>query len=353
MSKEFLGPRNTTYNWQTLPPQTAMGLTYDDVLITPRTSEVDSRKDVDTSIQFGPVRLGIPLISAPMDTVSGEQMIKELSRLGALGSLPRYNGDNNLGAYLNQCEKFSSEGVPCLYAVGIASATRDARLLRERGAQMILIDVAHGGMKRVVDVAKQIKDETGLFVVAGSIADFEQAQALKESGDVDVARVGVGPGGVCTTRLVAGTGLAQMSAVFDTTESGIAVIADGGITKPGDIAKAIAGGACAIMVGSYLAGTDEAPGKIEGNGKVLRGQASEEYMKENGTPLGEHREAEGVRTIVPLKGPVERLLYGFSGGLRSAMSYTGARNIREFQERARFAIVSPSTQRENKPHASF
>jgi IMP dehydrogenase len=344
MSKVFykaLGKRET---WPDLTWVNPASLTYDDVLLVPQNSSIISRSSVDTSVTFGPYKLEKPIIAAPMDTVSGEQMIRKLAELGAIGILPR--GDIN--ERLALCEIFSQEKIPCVYAVGLKTGFEDASLLKEKGAQFILVDVAHGGMEKVKTLAHDIKKKLGLYVIAGNIVSYEQAKEYKKN-DIDWARVGVGPGGLCITRLVAGTGFSQLSAVFDTTSADIPVIADGGIKGPGHFAKAIAAGAKMVMIGSLFAGTDEAPGKVVKGFKVARGQASAEYMKDNGVETGEFRTAEGVSIEVPVKGPVEKVVNDLMGGLRSAMTYAGAESIEDFQKKAEFAVVSEAGREESKP----
>jgi len=149
---------------------------------------------------------------------------------------------------------------------------------------------------------------------------------------------------------VAGAGVPQMAAVLETAESGLTIIADGGIRKPADFAKAIAAGASLIMIGSLLAGTEETPGEVIGGKKKARGQASADYMKDNGVALGEFRAAEGIYTMVEVKGSAEHVIKDLAAGLRSAMSYTGASNLKEFQEKSQFVLVSKATIRENQAH---
>lgn len=348
VSKLFYRSLGTNETWPNISIFHPASLTFDDVLLVPQNSKVSSRKEIDTSVQFGPYTLEKPLITAPMDTISGEKMIRELGRLGAIGTLPR--GD--LKERLEICERLTNDNIPCLYAVGLKNAYEEANELKSKGAKVILLDVAHGGMEKVVEMGRKIKEELGLYVVAGNIVTFDQAKSYKEN-KIDYARVGVGPGGLCITRLVAGSGFPQLSAILEATESGINVIADGGIRKPADFAKAIASGASVVMMGSIFSGTNETPGDvIEGDKKNVRGQASLEYMKDNGVENGEFRSAEGVSIEVPLKGPVENVINDLMGGLRSAMSYAGAQTIKEFQEKAVFTLITSSSRDESVPWMS-
>lgn len=347
MSKLFYKALGKKEQWPNVTGISPSSLTYDDVLLVPQNSDIISRTHVETRVKFGPYFLDKPIISAPMDTISGEKMARELARLGALGTIPR----GEINQRLEICEKFSKEGIPAIYCVGLKNAFDEAKLLKEKGAEIILIDVAHGGMKLVKEMAEKIKKELKLYVIAGNIVSYEEAQDYKKYR-VDMARVGVGPGGLCITRLVAGSGFPQLSAVFETTCAEITVIADGGIKKSGDFAKAIAAGATVVMIGGLFAGTNEAPGEIKHGKKIARGQASLAYMKDNGVESGEFRSAEGVSIEVSMKGPVENVIDELMGGLRSAMTYTGAKDIEEFQKKSVFCIISSAAREESKPWLS-
>jgi IMP dehydrogenase len=347
MSKTFYKALGKTEEWPNLTGATPASLTYDDVLLIPQNSDIKSRSSVEIKVQFGPYILTKPIISAPMDTITGERMARELARLGAIGVLPRAE----IAKRCSTCKRLSDDNIPAVYAIGLKHGFEEAKLLKENGAKVILIDVAHGGMKAIRELAKKIKRELNLWVIAGNIVTYDEAKSYKQVR-VDIARVGVGPGGTCITRLVAGTGLPQLSAIFETTTVGIPVIADGGIKKPADFAKAIAAGASFIMIGSLFAGYDETPGVVKNGKKLARGQASSAYMKANGVETGEFRAAEGISVEVPVKGPVEKLINDLMGGLRSAMTYAGAENIVEFQKKAIFCLVSPSVGKESKPWLS-
>lgn len=347
MSKVFYKALGKKEEWPNVTGVNSASLTYEDVLLIPQNSDIISRTHVDTKVKFGPYELQKPIISAPMDTVSGEKMARELARLGAIGTIPR----GEIKERLEICEKFSKEDIPAVFSVGLKNGFEEAKLLKEKGAQVILVDVAHGGMKQVKELAKKIKHELRVFVIAGNIVSFEEAQDYKKTG-IDAARVGVGPGGTCKTRLVAGTGFPQLSAVFETTSADITVIADGGVKKSGDFAKAIAAGATMVMIGSLFAGTDETPGEVKNGKKEVRGQASAAYMKDNGVETGEFRSAEGISTEVKAKGPVEYVVDELMGGLRSAMTYAGADNIEQFHKKSVFCVVSPSTLKESVPWIS-
>ncbi len=344
MSKEFYVHHKSTISW-TDATERYGAMTYDDVLIRQECfTEVASRKDIDTQTQFGPYVLSKPIVTAPMDTISGEAMIREMHRLGGIGSLPRGDMQTNLAL----CESFSSNGVPCLYSVGLKNGMDDARQYKERGAKMILIDIAHGGMADVQRLAGEMKNQLDLWVVAGNITTYEQAEMYKKYG-IDIARVGVGGGSACSTRLKTGVGFPQLSALFETTESGIYVIADGGIRQPADAAKALAI-APMVMIGGMFAGTEETPGVVHDGHKIFRGQASAEYMADNKIAQNQFRTDEGITHQVPARGPVVHVIDDIMGGVRSAMSYVGAHNFEEYREKAKFILISPATQAENRPH---
>ncbi len=346
MSKLFYKALGKTETWPDLTNIYPSSLTYDDVYLVPQNSSIASRSEVEVSVKVGPYTLTKPIIAAPMDTISGEAMIRELAKLGAMGSLPR--GD--LDARVALCKSFSTDNIPCLYAVGLKNGMEEAKQLISNGAELLVIDVAHGGSLAAQELALEIKKKyKKVTVSAGNIVTLVEAESYKQH-KIDVAKVGVGPGGMCTTRIVAGNGFPQLSAIFEVTASGLPVIADGGIKQPGDVAKAIAAGATAVMIGSLFAGCDETPGEYNQSGmKVVRGQASSAYMQDQGIVTNEFRAAEGVSVEVPAKGPVAQIVKRLMGGLRSAMTYAGAKNIKEFQEKAQFIIATDSAQREGKP----
>ncbi len=346
MSLTFYQALGKTEKWPNLSNIHPASLTYDDVLLVPQArTEVGSRKETDISVKFGPFTLEKPIVTAPMDTVSGEKMAQLMSRLGGLTFMPRVFLNEALAA----CERLQKAKIAAVYSIGLKHAFEDAEAFKKLGAKVLLLDVAHGGMKSIIDAAAEIQEKLKMTVIAGNIVSYDQAMTYKDAG-LKIARVGVGGGGMCITRLVAGAGFPQLSAVFETVSSGLEIIADGGVRKPADFAKAIAAGARVIMIGSMLAGTEEAPGEVVGGVKKARGQASEDYMKDNGSKMGEFRSAEGIMTMVPYKGSAEWIINDLVGGLRSAMSYVGAKNINEFQDKAQFIVASQAAQGEGVAH---
>jgi IMP dehydrogenase len=327
------------------------GFTFDDVLLAPQPdSEIDTRKKVDLSVDFGPWTLRAPLMSAPMDTVSGEPMIRALATEGGIGTLPRGDMNQNIAI----CERLRADKIPFVACVGNnGDALAEAKAYVDHGAQVILVDVANGGQKDVMRTTTTIKNKLGVYVIAGNIATWEQAKSYQREG-IDIARVGVGGGAACDTRNVAGVGVPQLFAVMDTAETGIYVIADGAIKEPGHAAYCLAAGAKMVMIGSRFAGTDEAPGDlIEIDGKKykqFRGQASSSYMQDKGIEENEFRTAEGINAAVPYQKSVLTVMRRYKAGIRSSCSYAGASNLKEFEEKARFMFTTTHTQGENLPH---
>ncbi len=352
MSREFYKGLGEKETWPKITGVNPMALTYDNVLIAQKKSDVESRSEIDLSTHFGPYHLSLPLISAPMDTITGEEMARKLAEMGGIGAIPR----GNVQESLRICETFSEENIPAIYAVGLKNGFEHARKLKERGAEIILVDVANGAQEGVKKLASEIKDKLDVTIMAGNITDYENAKDYQQYG-IDIARVGVGGGGLCTTRLKTGVGMPQLSAVFDTVAAGIDVVADGGVRYPGDVAKALAAGAKAVMIGSLLGGSDEAPGdRVEIGGRMMkevRGQASAKYMEANRIAPSRHRTEEGIATLVETSGPVKDKIDDIRGGVKSSFSYTGSRNLGEFYANSQFIIVSDATQRENKPHIIF
>jgi IMP dehydrogenase len=250
-------------------------------------------------------------------------------------------------------------------SVGEAGFTRGEALI-ESGVDLVVVDTAHGHSRRVLETVTRIKRlSNAVQVVAGNIATSEGAKALIDAG-ADAIKVGIGPGSICTTRVIAGVGVPQLTAITDAVEvakrAGTPVIADGGIKYSGDLAKAIAAGADCAMVGSLLAGTDETPGEVflyqgrsyktyRGMGSVgamARGSADRYFQQEIKDTL--KLVPEGVEGQVPYKGPVAHVLHQLIGGLRAAMGYVGARNLAEFHDKAEFIRISGAGLRESHVH---
>lgn len=346
MSFTFYHSLGQTEVWPNITHTHPASLTYDDVLLVPQSlTKVDSRKETNVSVKFGPFKLKKPIVTAPMDTISGEKMAHLMHHLGGLTFMPRVQLDEALAV----ARRLQKKKIDAVYSIGLKNALKVATQYKKLGAKALLLDVAHGGMETIVETAAKIQDKLKITVVAGNIVSYDQALSYQEAS-LKIARVGVGGGGMCITRLVAGSGFPQLSAVFETVSSELEIIADGGIRKPADFAKAIAAGASVIMIGSMLAGTKETPGEVVGGVKKARGQASEDYMKDRGTTVGEFRSAEGITKMVQYKGSAEIIINDLVGGLRSAMSYAGAETISEFQQKAQFTLASRAAQGEGIAH---
>jgi IMP dehydrogenase len=249
--------------------------------------------------------------------------------------------------------------------VGDKGFERTSQLIAA-GVDLVVVDTAHGHSRSVLDAVTRIKRQSNAVqVVAGNVATAEGARALIDSG-ADAIKVGIGPGSICTTRIVAGVGVPQLTAIMDTVEvarrTGTPVIADGGIKYSGDLAKALAAGADCAMVGSLLAGTDETPGEVflyqgrsyktyRGMGSVgamARGSADRYFQQDIKDTL--KLVPEGVEGQVPYKGAAATVLHQLSGGLRAAMGYVGARTLKELHEKAEFVRVSAAGMRESHVH---
>ncbi len=345
------------------------GFTFDDVLLVPRRSNIRSRSDVSLRTRVTRnIEIDVPVIAANMDTVCETDMAIALGRLGAMGVIHRFLTVKAQAAMVAQVKAAGP------YPVGAAIGTdRDAltrsQALVDAGVDALVLDIAHGHSDHAIEVLTQVKEAfPHVDLIAGNVATRAGAQDLADAG-ADAVKVGVGPGGVCTTRLVAGAGVPQLTAIADCAgvrgPDGrlVPIIADGGIRTSGDIAKALAAGASSVMIGSMFAGTKESPGDVEqssrGLVKRVRGMASFEAIearaKREGTEMDaeyfEQRAPEGVEGTVPYRGEVAKLLFGLLAGVRSGMSYSDARTIEEFWQKAEFVIVTPNAVAMNHPHA--
>nr|MBP8938271.1 IMP dehydrogenase [Agrobacterium sp.] len=250
-------------------------------------------------------------------------------------------------------------------SVGADAIERAERLI-DAGVDLLVVDTAHGHSQRVLDAVSVVKKmSNSVRIIAGNVATADGTKALIDAG-ADGVKVGIGPGSICTTRIVAGVGVPQLAAIMASVEvanaADIPVIADGGIKFSGDLAKAIAAGASAVMIGSLLAGTDESPGEVflyqgrsfkayRGMGSVgamARGSADRYFQAEVRDTL--KLVPEGIEGQVPYKGPVSGVLHQLAGGLKAAMGYVGGSNIKEFQERATFVRISSAGLRESHAH---
>lgn len=331
-------------------------LTYDDVLLVPQFSEINSRSSVDISTKLKYRTMQLPLIAANMDTVCDSVMAIAMSKLGGFGVVHRYMSNQQ---QLEEISKTSQEVTLCdivAVAIGVNTSFEHVENLIACGANTVVIDVAHGHYNKVGKKIREIKevqflakDNLPVEIIAGNIATTEGVRFLYAAG-VDTIKLGVGPGFLCTTRSVTGHGVPQLYAVaiakeftFLSKDLHLPMIADGGIKTSGDIVKALACGASAVMLGNMLAGTTEAPGQefVNSDGqlcKVYRGMASREAQQEF---HGNYVNApEGITKIIPYKGSVSVVVKSLGAGIQSGLSYSGANNIKELYEKADWVNIS-------------
>jgi len=332
-------------------------LTYDDVLLVPQYSTIESRTQVDLSVPFEPnFSLSIPIVSSPMDTITGANMAAMMFRMGGLGIIHRYNSIEKQSELVRQAMK--NGGFLCGAAVGVTGDFLErTKELVTAGASVICVDVAHGHHKLMKDALDSIKSWAPdyLHVMAGNVATREGYDALAQWG-ADSVRCNVGGGSICTTRIQTGHGVPGLHTIFECAKSqyagSVLIIADGGIKNSGDCVKALAAGADLVMCGSLLSGTDETPGSVyeDEDGtlrKNFRGMASKEAQKDW---RGKFSSLEGVATSVPCRGPVSEIIYELEQGIRSGCSYSGVTSLEELRQKAKFIIQSPSAQRESSAH---
>ena len=357
------------------------GYTFDDVLLIPAASDV-LPNDVDLSVQLADnLKLNVPFLSAGMDTVTESKMAIALAKLGGLGVIHK---NLSIEAQAGEVAKVKAvkktDATPkaaiddqdrllVAAAVGVSSDTFDrASALLKAGADAIVIDTAHGHSAGVLRKIAQIRDHyPDTTLITGNVATAAGTEALFQAG-VDVVKVGIGPGSICTTRVVAGVGVPQLTAVYDAASVarkwGKPIIADGGIQYSGDIAKALAAGGTAVMLGSVLAGTEEAPGDVyEQNGKKYksyRGMGSVAAMSQQhgssdryfqgGVNEANKLVPEGIEGEVEYKGSINDIVFQMVGGLRSGMGYTGSATIKDMNDNAQFVEISNAGLRESHPH---
>jgi len=329
-------------------------LTYDDVLLVPQYSDIESRKEIDIGSALDKkIHLDLPIISAPMDTVTAANMAAVMADHGALGVIHRY------GTIEEQCEMVKQAWEHVEYvgaAVGVVGDyLKRASRLYHNGAKVLCIDVAHGHHKLVERAVKSIKEllNDSVHIIAGNIATLEGFNALADWG-VDSIRCNIGGGSICSTRVQTGHGVPGLQTIFDCAKSdrSAKIIADGGIRSSGDIVKALAAGADFVMLGSMLAGTDESPGNVitkksNMKSKVYRGMASKEAQFDW---RGEYSSNEGISTTIPYKGSVKNILTDLGKGIKSGLSYSGCRNIKELQENAIFIKQTAAGRIESDTH---
>ncbi|KRN12994.1 IMP dehydrogenase GMP reductase [Fructilactobacillus fructivorans] len=354
------------------------GLTFDDVLLIPAASDVlPNQVDLRTTLGKN-LKLNLPVLSASMDTVTEAPLAIAMAQNGGLGVVHKNMSAKDQAAEVKTVKTAEVTGDNAAVdddghllvagAVGVTNDTFDrTQLLFDAGADAVIIDTAHGHSKGVLDKIAEIRSKfPDKALIAGNIATGAGAKALFDAG-VDIAKVGIGPGSICTTRIVAGVGVPQITAAFDAAQVaanyGKQIIVDGGMQYTGDIVKALAAGGSAVMLGSMLAGTTEAPGDVYTGAdgkkyKAYRGMGSLAAM-ENGSSdryfQGKVKEEkklvpEGIEGQTPYKGDVSTVLFQIAGGLRSGMGYTGSHAISDLINNAQFVRITNAGLRESHPH---
>ena len=336
-------------------------LTYDDIQLVPTFSDIKSRQSIDLTTKLSKnYTISIPIVGSPMDTVCESDMAFKLYQLGGVGCIHRFN------TIQEQCDEITKlitlinsyhdnidpKTITIMAAIGVQDDDKKrAKNLIKTGANVLLIDVAHGDHQNVIDMTKWCKDNlpSHVDIIAGNIATAEAAERLQDAG-ADGLRVGIGGGSLCTTRIKTGFGVPNVTCLEEISKvATVPIMADGGIRSSGDIAKALAVGADNVMLGSLLAGTLESPGQMVEKGNALykryRGSASLETKTTHGQA---QRNVEGESTIIPFKGGVKYIIKGLTDGVRSALSYAGAKEIKSFFPK--YVQVTNAGQNEAKPH---
>lgn len=352
-------------------------LTFDDVLLVPQYSEITpDMADVSTKLT-NTFKMNVPFLSAAMDTVSEHKLVTALALAGGLGVIHKnmsiadqakevemvknYEFDNEK----NKRVLIDKKGRLCVgAAIGVTADMMDrVHALMDAGVDVFVLDSAHGDSKNIINAIKNLRLEyPSMELIAGNVATYEGALDLMKAG-ASAVKVGMGPGSICTTRIIAGIGVPQLQAVMDcaraSKEMNVPIIADGGIKYSGDVVKALAAGANTVMLGGLFATCEEAPGDIyESNGKkyrTYRGMGSIEAMAKGSTDRyfqTGHKKfvAEGVQGIVEVKTTVEELVFQLIGGLKAGMGYCGSKDIPTLQGKGTFIKITNNALLESHPH---
>ena len=348
-----------------LPDALPIALTFDDVLLAPGPGDVLPGQ-VDLAVTLAPsLPLEMPLISSAMDSVTEASMAIAMASLGGLGVVHR-----NLtpADQANEVRNVKNTALLCAAAIGAGpEADERAARLVDAGVDALFVDTAHGHSTRVLQTVERLAARYAVPVIAGNVATAEGARALAEAGAAGV-KVGVGPGSICTTRVVAGVGVPQLTAIAEAARGlagrDVVIIADGGIRASGDIVKAIAAGAHAVMIGSLFAGTDPAPGeRFEQGGIVYKryrgmgslgamsnGAGSKERYGQHDVSDARKLVPEGVEACVAYRGPLDDVVFQLLGGLRAGMGYVGAADLAALRAYDRFVRITAAGYRESHVH---
>ena len=340
-------------------------LTFDDILMLPRYSNI---LPANTNISLdltNKIKLKVPFFSSAMDTVTESNMAIAMAKAGGIGIIHR---NYEIKKQSNEIKKVKKKGLLVGAAIGTNREDLDrAKSLLNNGVDIIVIDTAHGHSEKVLNVLSKLKKiNSKIPICVGNVATGEAAKKLYNCG-ADIIKVGIGPGSICTTRMVAGIGVPQISAIIEVkkvlNKKKIKIISDGGIKFSGDIAKALAAGADAIMMGSIFAGTDESPGKkfkvkekiykqYRGMGSIgaMSSGSANRYFQKNYKDKSKFV-PEGVEGRVEYKGSVSKIIYQLQGGLRSSMGYIGAKNLNEIKKKAKFIKITKAGFYESMVHS--
>ena len=339
-------------------------LTFDDVTLVPQYSSILPHETITKTELSKNLKLNIPLLSSAMDTVTESKMAIAIAKSGGLGIIHKNLNPKKQALEVKKVKKNNM-------IVGAAVGTNEKDIdrvykLLESKVDLIVVDTAHGHTKKVLTIINKIKKiSKNSIVCAGNIATGKAAKFLADSG-VDIVKVGIGPGSICTTRLVTGIGVPQLSAVLDVKKAlqnyKTKIISDGGIKFSGDISKAIAAGADAVMIGSLFAGTTESPGKIfkykgklyknfrgMGSAGAMSAGSADRYFQKKNKNISKYV-AEGVDGIVQFKGSVNKIIYQLIGGLKSSMGYMGSKTIKDLQKKSEFVKITKAGFYESMVH---
>ena len=336
-------------------------LSYDDVLLVPQYSDIRSRSEVSTEVDLGNgLSLRVPILASPMDTISETAMAVSVGVYGGAAIVHRYNTIQEQADIITLAKNIAKDNHDTDIVVGAAIGVTDdylnrAAVMTALGVDFLCVDVAHGHHILMKDALRRLRNAFGddLHIMAGNIATLEGINDLADWG-ADSVRCNIGGGSICSTRIETGHGVAGLQTVLDCakTDRDVTIIADGGIRNSGDMVKALAAGADCIMCGSMLSGTDETPGSVfeETDGtrwKTYRGMASKEAQI---SWRGKYSSHEGVSARVPYRGSVTKILESLERGLRSGLSYSGARSITELHVVSEFVTQTSAGLGESKTH---
>ena len=338
---------------------TAKGYSFNDVLIVPKYNKIASRREVNLQTQVTKnYKIDIPIIAANMDTICEAEMAIALGKMGGLGIIHRFL---SIKDQVKEVEKVKKHKLITAAAIGVKDIEERVKALVKAKVDILVLDVAHGHSKRAGKTLDYIKaNYPKVDVMVGNIATKDAAEYFI-SKKADAIKVGIGPGAMCTTRVMTGAGIPQITAIMDVYEASqnrVPICADGGIKCPGDVVKAIGAGANTVMIGSLLSGTKESPGKIITKGKNKfkehRGMASYlatvKKMKMDGKKVNKDVHVEGEMMLAPYQGPISPIINKFLGGLASGMTYTGSKNIDSLRGKADFIEISPAGYSESIAH---